>query len=140
MKRPTQRIAATAFALLLAAGSANGQALSGGVAPIQNSAAAGARSPGQMVTSSVGRLEQVMVEPIRTYSGINEIEIPGFGVVFRSQAAVLLAQQLTIAIDLFVDALLTRSGITETPDDGGRDDDDGGGRPPGGRKVQETPR
>lgn len=148
MKRQVRMISATAFALTAAMGSANAQVLSGGLAPIQNSAAAGARSPGRMVTSSIARLEQVMVEPIRTFSGINEIETPGVGEVFRSEAATVLVLQLTIAIDLFVEAFLTRSGITESPDasqpdNGGRDPggrDDDGGRTPGGRKVQAPPR
>jgi len=143
MKPHVQLIAAMLFALTTAAGSAHAQVLSGGTAPIQNSAAAGARSPGLMVAASVGRLEQVMVEPIRTFSGITEVDVPGVGEVFRSQAGVVLVQQLTIAIDLFVDALLARSGITAAPAgsrpvDGGRDN--GGGRSPGGKKAQEPPR
>jgi len=109
------------------------QVLSGGVAPIANAAAAGARSPGQMVSNSLGRLQLYEASPYRSFSDITETATPGFGETFKLQAATVLVTQLTVAIDLFVQAWLERAGLTGSnpptnPDNGGRN--------PGGRKAQ----
>jgi len=112
------------------------QVWSGGVAPIQNAAAAGARSPGQMVSNSFSRLDANLAAPIRSFAGITQVYVPGVGEAFRSQASLVLVQQLTVAMDLFVQAWLTRAGLVDASTQPGSGRDPGGGRTPGGRKVQ----
>jgi len=124
---------------------ARAQVLSGGLSPLENVGAAGARSPGLMVGAGLARREQVLSGPFRDFAPITATGTPGFFEGFRSTASVVLATQLTVAIDLLVNALINRSGLlamsgsttpvagpTPTPTPG----DNGGGRTPGRGKAQ----
>lgn len=104
----------TGVVLLFGVTEVRAQVLSGGVAPIRNAAAAGARSPGQMVTAGIGRRAENLAPPTGSFVNISTPEVPDLLEGFRSTASVVLATQLVIAIDLIVDSLIDRSGILDT--------------------------
>ena len=129
MKRRIACLVAAGVFLSVASTAATAQVLSGGTPPIENSGNAAARSPGRMVGDSIARQQEVLVGPIPNWDNITEEGEPGVPTPFLSQAMLLLAQQLTLVIDLFVDALLIRAGIEPVAAIG--DSGSGGGRDTG---------
>ncbi len=144
MRRTPKLTVLAAMLVSICVSEVSAQVFSGGLTPIENSGAAGARSPGNMVTAGIARREEVLSAPIRTYSSITNPGSPSLVEGIRSTASLLLATQLSIAIDLFVNALIDRSGILDAATGSPPvvdpvpvpPPDDGGGRRPGGRKLQ----
>lgn len=136
MKRRIACLAAAGIVVSVASTAATAQVLSGGTPPIDNAGNAGARSPGSMVNAAQARQQQVLVSPIPNWNNITEGGEPGIPEEFRKQAVLLLAQQLTLVINFFVDAILVRSGLEPVVGvgDAGCVRDDGGGRD-GGKKA-----